>query len=404
MPPAPAAPLLDEARRIGRTLAEGAVAVRGGSVTWLREEGGGARPLPPHLYGGTAGIALFLAALGHLDREGDARSLAVRALAPLAARLRALAADPGAAAALRLGVGGLTGLGSFVYALARAGAWTGEASLLEGARAGAALLTPERIAADRALDVVDGCAGAVLALLALDRLDPASQGGGPAPLERARLCGLHLLRTRTPGRGGTRAWPGEGTPPLGGFAHGASGIALALLALHHRTGDRALRDAALEGLAYEEGLFDPELGNWTDLRTGRPLEQSAWCHGAPGIALARAAAVELEPAGPFRPALERTLALARALPEAPLDHLCCGNAGRADVLLHAGRAAGDAEAVEAGLRLASAIVPADGEYRLRPPPAPRELDPSLFRGISGIGYTLLRAANPGALPSLLLLA
>ena len=48
-------------------------------------------------------------------------------------------------------------------------------------------------------------------------------------------------------------------------------------------------------LAYEDSLFDPQVGNWPDLRSGSPGVQApsspsyavARCHGVPGIALAR---------------------------------------------------------------------------------------------------------------------
>src|SRR5437870_1613255 len=55
--------------------------------------------------------------------------------------------------------------------------------------------------------------------------------------------------------------------------------------------------AALGGIAYERSLFSAEAGNWPDLRVAdTDLRQApgeklpfpvAWCHGAPGIGLAR---------------------------------------------------------------------------------------------------------------------
>ena len=77
------------------------------------------------------------------------------------------------------------------------------------------------------------------------------------------------------------------------MSHGAAGIAWALLQLAAATGDRRFREAAEAGLAYERSLYVAERRNWPDLRSGSeegdgsPNFLSTWCHGAPGIALAR---------------------------------------------------------------------------------------------------------------------
>ena len=71
-----------------------------------------------------------------------------------------------------------------------------------------------------------------------------------------------------------------------------------------RSRDRAQRifAAAKAALAYERAYFRPAEGNWPDLRsfvqpgqTGEPPGMLAWCHGAPGIGLARLALVQLLP-------------------------------------------------------------------------------------------------------------
>src|SRR5262249_9701462 len=84
--------------------------------------------------------------------------------------------------------------------------------------------------------------------------------------------------------------------PLTGFSHGAAGFASALLHLAGRSGESRFRTAALDALAYERSLFLAGAGNWRDLRRDVATDQpgwersactSAWCHGAPGIGLAR---------------------------------------------------------------------------------------------------------------------
>src|SRR5438270_801706 len=82
--------------------------------------------------------------------------------------------------------------------------------------------------------------------------------------------------------------------PLTGFSHGTAGISWALLELAAKTGEQRFQAAALSGIAYERALFSASAGNWPDLRvpdTDANPEPGvfpvAWCHGAPGIGLAR---------------------------------------------------------------------------------------------------------------------
>ncbi|HEU4559387.1 MAG TPA: lanthionine synthetase LanC family protein [Longimicrobium sp.] len=392
--------LLRHAAAIGGELRAAAVETRDGSVTWMAPAAPDAprKLLDPHLYGGTSGIALFLAALDHARGTDEHAGTVRRALAPLRRTLAGLHADPARAAALRLPLGGIVGIGSWVYALARAGTWLGDAAMVADAHAATALLTPERIAADQHLDVVKGSAGAVLALLALDAVESGPNARGETPLELAVRCGAHLLACRVASAAGPRAWVCPGAGPLTGFAHGASGIGYSLLRLFARTGNRSLRDAALEGFAFERTLYLPGQGDWWDPRFGRPLMQNAWCYGAPGMSLARAAATDdADAAADFA----MTVPIARDRADEPVDHLCCGTLGRADVLLTLSRRMDDPSLAAAAGTLAMRALrarEARGHYAL---PAAGEAQGSplgLFSGTAGIGYALLRLAAP-SLPS-----
>ena len=53
--------------------------------------------------------------------------------------------------------------------------------------------------------------------------------------------------------------------------------------------------AASECLAFEDSSYDAERHNWPDLRGGgAPTFPCQWCHGAPGIGLARLAMARLD--------------------------------------------------------------------------------------------------------------
>ncbi|MBV9772430.1 MAG: hypothetical protein JO040_00675, partial [Gemmatimonadetes bacterium] len=314
---------LSHASAISDQLRAHSVETPGGGITWHAPPAPGQQPprtnLGPHLYEGVLGVALFLAALDHVRERTEHRELVLRTITPLRLTLRELVRDHDRAARLRLQVGGFVGLGAFLYSFLRIGRWLGEPALIEEAHDLTVLLTRERIGSDDRLDLVDGCAGTVLALLALDQAAPGPNAGGATPLELASACAGHLLDRRISYDGRPRAWAAPGKPPLSGFAHGATGIGYALLRLFARTGNEALRDAALEGFAFERSLFDRGAGNWLDLRYGHLLEQSAWCHGAPGAALGRLGVLDVCGADTeIHEELAGFLRSTRSMPDAPL--------------------------------------------------------------------------------------
>jgi len=280
----------------------------------------------------------------------------------------------------------------------------GDRSLLDEARSGARLITAELVAADRHLDVVQGAAGAILALLALDGVATSSDGA-PSPLDRAALCARHLLAHRTSHEGRPEAWITSAERPLTGFSHGAAGIVYALLRLYAKTGERELRDAAAQGMAYERSHYDPEVNNWRDLRAGGGRFATRWCHGAPGIALARLGALGIADDAEIRGEIAAGLASTRAWQGAALDHLCCGTMGLAEILAYAHARLGDPADLAAARGLAFAALEraeTTGHFRYLPAAGGDFFVPSLFRGAAGIGYTLLRLADPN-LPCVLLL-
>ncbi|HEX2095305.1 MAG TPA: lanthionine synthetase LanC family protein [Longimicrobiaceae bacterium] len=393
---------MSRAAAISDRIREQASGPRDGSVVWLARSADPDRtpsaPLGPYLYGGTTGVALFLAALDHVRDRTDNRETVLRALAPVRRKLTELVGDPERARGVRMPVGGLVGLGALVYALVHIGRWIDEPVLIREAHDSTLLLTPERILADDQFDVVRGCAGAVLALLVLDQVTSDPNARGATPLDLANACADHLLDSRVSRDGGPRTWRAAGLPPLTGFAHGAAGIGYALLRLFLRTGAERLRDAALEAFAFEQTLFDPVEDNWWDPRFGRPLQLAAWCYGAPGMALSRLGTPETARGEEAA----RMLKMTQSLPDAPVDTLCCGNLGRVEILLHAHRVLGGDDLLEAARALAERTLErADtrGDFAVSPPGEEPESELALFCGSSGIGYTLLRLARPAALPS-----
>lgn len=396
-----------EAKLVGEQLRRHAYRATDGTLVWLKhgrpfDQQGKPTPLGPHLYNGASGVCLFLAALGHVLEDDELQATALSCFAPVRRRLAALVADPAKAEQLRLRIGGAIGLGAFLYVLARMSAWLGEPLLLEEACGVATLLTYERIAADDSLDVMYGSAGALLGLLALEREAPEDLRAKAQLLERAIACGEHLLRRRASRDGEPRAWPYNGGDPIPGFAHGASGIAHALSRLAERTGREEFLAAALEGLAFEKHRYSPEQRNWRSSPDRQETLMVAWCNGAPGVALSR---LHLLRWPGFSDSIREELAIALettgSAKEAGSDFPCCGNMGRAEVLLQAARGLGREDLLQAAQSLASRVVGrASGLWY---GPKAEGSNPAFFRGVSGIGYGLLRFSGSKSLPSILTL-
>lgn len=394
---------LNAAREVILLIHSHAAYATDGSVYWRQPSTSESRPalLGPHLYPGTAGIALLLAACERVLGGGMHRDLCLRGLAPLRQGLDRIIDDPSRANNVQHPIGGLSGIGSLIYSLVTIGDLLDEPTLFQDAHDLSALITPERIARDDELDVMVGSAGAILALLALDRQKPGKNRNGVTPLDIALACARHLEERRSSYQGKPRAWTGpEGGAPAGGFCHGAAGICCALLRLYERTGDPDLWQVAQEGLSYERTLFVPGARNWR--LAGQPglKFSNTWCKGAPGIALGRIAALGVCEDQQSLRDIQAALEVTRSPSLDDRDHICCGNMGRVDVLIYAHRRLGDPELMENARDLAERVLEGArirGWYKLMVRDKPF-LDLRFFPGITGIGYAWLRLASPEEIP------
>jgi len=358
--------------------------------------------LGPDLYNGTSGIALFLAA--HAAATGTKTS-ADFALAAVARLRKTLSGRSAARLARALGIGGAIGLGSVVYAFSVMAKSLGDNVLLADADAAAKLFTDELIAADRQLDVMGGSAGAILGLLRLYR-DTQSA----FVLGRAVKCGEHLLAQGRIGPEGRRTWAGQGSGAKGpahglnGMSHGAAGFAYALAALAAAAGRDDFAAAASECIAFEDSTYDATRHNWPDLRTAEPHWPCQWCHGAPGIGLARLGARKRGAAEVAQLAKDIANAADGVAQNRPggVDTLCCGTLGRIEFFCEAADALGRSDLRGLAARRLTAVMAratATGDYRWNA--GKRQFNLGLFRGLSGVGYTLLRQVD-ASLPNLLI--
>jgi type 2 lantibiotic biosynthesis protein LanM len=387
------------------------------SVGPLDESTWGLFPSGIDLYAGTTGIALFLAYLGAITGEEPHTLLANRALMSLRPQIRTwlgTGEEQEATSSLQT-VGAFEGLASVIYLLTNLGVLWGEPDLLDEA-ADLVERLPPLISRDKHLDVIYGSAGCLLSLLSLHAVRPAESA-----LQAALRCGDHLLATAQPMPRGTAWTTVQDQPPLGGFSHGTAGIAFSLLQLAARTGEDRFRQAALRALEYDRMLFVAEMNNWADLRVFPPRKTDpdqvnelavepthksmvAWCHGAPGIGLGRLGGLGQIDDPKVRDEIDVALRTTVQYGFAMNHSLCHGALGNVELLLTAARLLNRPEDHEA-LARATALIVASIEANGAVTGVPLGVEtPGFMTGLAGIGYELLRLAEPDKVPAALLLA
>jgi len=351
------------------------------------------------LYSGLPGIGLFLAYLGAVTGEDRYTELARRVARTVRRRCRELSY------AESRSIGAFQPLcGSAYFLIHAASLWDDPTDRAEIEPILDTLQT--RIEEDRHFDVISGAAGCIATMMVC-----SAHGGSSRALELARRCGEHLLAhaARLPSGWAWRS-PIESDGPLTGFSHGAAGIGWALARLAEWTGQERFRTAAQSAIDYERGLYSSEAENWPDLRrfsdrSGEPRAYpTAWCHGAPGIALSRLPLLSRDPDPELRREVEVALSTTLARGFGRNHSLCHGDLGNLDVAAQAADALEDSDARAEVVRLAMWVTnDINRRGRLCGTPAPVET-PGLMVGLAGIGYGLLRLLSPTRVPSVLSLA
>jgi type 2 lantibiotic biosynthesis protein LanM len=353
------------------------------------------------LYDGIPGVALFLAYLGVVTQEGHYTALAQAASQTLR---RQIERNPAGVTT----IGGFVGWGGVIYTLTHLAALWDQPGLLAEAEAIVDRL-PDLVEQDKQLDIISGGAGCIGSLISLYQYTKSDR-----ILAAAIQCGNWLIACAQQMEHGI-GWipPGTGTKPLTGFSHGAAGIAWALLELAEVTGEERFRTAARAAIDYERSLFSPKAGNWPDLRdldtslgqaaNGEDSFMVAWCHGAPGIGLARLQALPYLEDVTIRKEIYTALNTTLAQGFGHNHSLCHGDLGNLELLLRASETLDDPQWCAQVNRLAAIILESIGRDGWRCANPLGVESPGLMTGLAGIGHELLRVAEPKCVPSVLLL-
>ena len=351
------------ARAIGDRLE--ALALRGADeASWLglmREPGRAwfIESLGFDLDAGLPGVALFLAHLGTRTREPRYTALAQAALTTMQQQIAEWGDE-----VTRLGA--FDGWGGVIYTLTQLGVLWQRPDLLAAAET-IAVRVPEWIVEDDVFDVFGGAAGCIGALHCLAQ-ETASEHVTAAAIQ----CGDHLLAHNS-------------AVQTKGFAHGTTGLAWALFRLHGWTGLERFRAAAMKTLPQTlNGLDDA-----TDDQIGVMLAAlPVLRHADTPTRRAKLAA-----------ALDRILSRAFASNHS-LSH---GAAGGLELLLQSSQTLGEPQWKNQLRRQTAALLAsiAQDGWRCGTPLAVET--PGLLTGLAGIGYELLRVAEPEFVPAVLTL-
>jgi type 2 lantibiotic biosynthesis protein LanM len=396
--------MVQQATVIATDLQKRAICSNEGSAAWIapqyifEAQRFHLQPTGHSLYDGGFGVGLFLAALEKVTSGAGFSDLALATLHTLRQDLYRPVSNT---IVQEIGIGGAAGCGAIIYALVRISEFLESPPLLEDAKRAATLIEPDHIAADQNFDIISGSAGAILGLLTL-----YNSSADPEVLNQAITCGHHLLNNRVVSNSGIRAWATLKGKLMTGFSHGAAGIAYALLRLYQVTHEAVFLEAAQEAIAYERSVFIPEEGNWPDFRGSstkeRPICMCSWCHGAPGIGLARVAGLDILDTPEIRQDIEAAINTTKQHKLSVIDHLCCGNLGRTEFLFTAGQKLSQPQLVETAMEQAAQVVARAKQKGSFAYGSILNFHPGFFQGAAGIGYELLRLAYPDILPSVLL--
>lgn len=364
----------------------------------LGKEAGTMAAMGVDLYDGLCGMILFLAYLNKMTDVESYADIARGAYRTLAAQCReANAFDdlPGA----------YCGWGGVLYTITHLRQLWGD-HVGEGLVRLALKKIRQYLSRGNEPDLLNGLAGAILSLLRYRDAEPRQP-----VLDLACACGDLLVDTAVPrlqGIGWTR--PGDGGPPLAGLSHGSAGIAWALAELAAATENPSYLNAAGQALLYERSLFDREIQNWIDIRVddngkiheaGSGTDTVSWCHGAPGIGLARLSTMKFYQDDHFCTEINAAVQTTRDRGFGHTHCLCHGDMGNLELLLKAAHVMDnktlEVEMFEQAERSIDSIISRGFRFGV---PVTRE-HPGFMMGMAGIGYQCLRLACPGRIPSIL---
>lgn len=266
---------------------------------------------------------------------------------------------------------------------------------------------------DKDYDIIIGSAGVIAILLKYYEFKQKDY-----ILDLAKTYAENILNGYVKFNENSIAWKGSfAKSPLGGFAHGTSGIVWSLGKLYKYVPDKRYIEVIEKALAYEDILYREDVKNWSDKRETEngikydDLENNipvAWCHGASGILLNRVCLYKMNlPLSDTRK--KKIYADINNAIETSLKYglgrshcLCHGDLGNIEILNLASDILGDKN-IKNKCNVYMEYILNDLKEEVFKCGIPYKYSPGMMVGLSGIGYGLLKLHSPNEIPSILIL-
>lgn len=370
----------------------------GGPARWLGplldNDDSGWQPgiLPDDLYTGISGPALFLASLAAVDGRKKWADGARAVFDPMASQLADGLLHDSARKLGRLGV--YTGVGGLHWVLAEAGTLMGENQWREVAFAELGRLEHlVRNGYDRP-DHIDGLSGLVMMALRLRTLAGTHQ-------QRTKAEGLAALCVQALEATHEACSLTQSAPVYSGFAHGLAGMSAALR-LAGQVGVPVTARVETELADGLRAMYDRSVHNWWSSHE-RDRHGSAWCHGAPGIALGPVLDAEqgLAPAADAEEVLRVGAGSILAHGIGRSSTWCHGDPGNVDTLRRIATLLDDGDLIRQSEQFESALISDLLPRWLDDPYNRYRYTPNALLGTSGSGWFALRTLEPRIVPHLL---
>ncbi len=381
------------------------IVAKDGSSTWVSPlrgvNGWMIEPVEGDFYNGVGGIAFALAGYLHEMDQGRANIICgVREkLESCLTSLRSIEAN-----APPVRGGGFNGTGAKILTWLLLYSLLKKNEFLDYATEHARTLSIFDCDSIKSLDIIAGEAGLIVPLLNLYDITH-----DPNWLSLAKAIGNRLASAAEANHYGV-GWKSDSYEhPLGGFAHGATGIGWALARLSLTPAGTVEErdhwsDIAQRAFRFEESLYDPEYCAWRDIRRlDERVFSNAWCHGGIGIGLAASDLYTRTGAKVYLCAMRTALASALKLGWQKKANLCHGNLGMREMVLRTIDT--DDYASKDALHHGDRVVISEIQNLMCDEGALAEelFIPGLMTGLSGIAHGLCRMHRECDLPSPLLM-
>lgn len=289
-------------------------------------------------------------------------------------------------------IGVFDGVGSTLYLYLYLYRATGQTDYLRSAEYLCERLIPFAKESRVAWDVIAGHAGVIIFCLNAYHKLPAFSGLRTL----AEVCG-EMLYT---------AYCERQIEAQTGFSHGYAGISTALLMLSKETGREEYYTAGMDLLRKESAQYNPALRGW-NTSDGQRNGMNAWCHGGPGILIARELArhyVKDTDRRLLEADIEKALYCTEQAVISGDDRpiLCHGLPGNLSILQWYAKRTGNLAASKAAAQGFAFLFRSLQSKGILIKDVTNSLQVSFMDGLCGMGYFLLQQLNPD-IPSVLAL-